>query len=182
MWKIKSVLLNLLLIFSTFIFSRPCDAQIKAAEYEVRAAYVASFGTYVDWPINSFQDKEAPFIIGVMNDEKLVDLLEQAFKTRKIQGRNVLIRPIKNIKQALDVHVLYNGDPDYANFSDLKKLPILTIGLGENTLQSGGVIRLINDNNRLRFEFNHRIAERVGLKVSAKLQQLALRTYDGELQ
>ena len=154
-------------------------AQTPPSEEQVRASYVASFGSYVEWPSNAFADSDAPFLIGVMDDEPMLRILEAGFRSRKLQGRNVQVRRIDNILQAANVHLLYVREGNSVPLRSLSALPVLTIGTGTSFLDRGGTIALVMQKERLRFEFNARSAERSGLKVSAKLQQLAINTYEG---
>ncbi|MCV2369986.1 YfiR family protein [Roseateles oligotrophus] len=143
-----------------------------------RAKYVAAFGSYVEWPANAFADATAPFVIGVMDDEPMLRLLESGFKTGRLQGRPVEVKRIDNILQAAHVHLLYTPEGNTAPLRPLGALPILTIGPGIGFLDRGGIIGLLLRDEQLRFELNTKAAERSGLKVSAKLQQLALRNYE----
>jgi hypothetical protein len=50
---------------------------------------------------------------------------------------------------------------------------VLTIGETDRFAQAGGMIRLIIDEGRVRFDVNIVSAERAGLKVSSQLLKLA---------
>jgi hypothetical protein len=143
-----------------------------------RASFVAAFGSYVEWPLSAFANAEAPFLIGVMGDEPMQQLLEAGFHSRKLQSRPVQVRRVDTVLQASQVHLLYVGEGSNASLRALSGAPILTIGAGIGFLDRGGVIGLIMRDERLRFELNIKAAERSGLKVSAKLQQLAFKTYE----
>lgn len=145
-----------------------------ASEEQLRAAFVANFGSYVEWPASAFADADAPFVIGVMDDEAMLRLLEAGLKARRIQGRAVSVRAVRNVQELAQVHLLYLRESQTGLLRALQGLPVLTVGQGPGFLDRGGIIRLLMQDQRLRFEFNAKVADRSGLKVSAKLQQLAL--------
>ena len=152
--------------------------QQAMAPERARANFVAAFGSYVEWPASAFADADAPFVIGVMGDESMLHLLEAGFQSRKLQSRQVQVRRIDTVLQASQVHLLYAAEGSNASLRALSGTPILTIGTGTAFLDRGGIIGLIMRDERLRFELNIKAAERSGLKVSAKLQQLAFKTYE----
>lgn len=168
-------------LLSMVLLGTSSHAQVAPAapnEDQLRASYVAGFGSYIEWPAAAFADAEAPFVIGVMDDEPMLRLLEAGFKSRKLQGRQVQVRRIDSILQATRIHMLYLPEGNSASLRPLNGLSVLTVGAGTAFLDRGGVIGLLMHKDRLRFEFNAKAAERSGLKVSAKLQQLALNTYE----
>jgi hypothetical protein len=63
-------------------------------------------------------------------------------------------------------------------FGAAKPLPdlgpgVLTVGEGETFTREGGMIGLVIDNRRVRFDVNQTAAERAGLKISSKLLSVA---------
>lgn len=173
-----ALLLSLLILLSAGGSALAQATQARVSPEMARAKYVAAFGSYVEWPAGAFASADAPFIIGVMDDEPMLRLLEAGFKTARLQGRAVEVKRIDNILQAIHVHLLYTPEGNSAPLRPLGGLPILTIGPGTGFLDRGGIIGLLMREDQVRFELNAKAAERSGLKVSAKLQQLALRTYE----
>jgi hypothetical protein len=55
----------------------------------------------------------------------------------------------------------------------LKGRSILTVGDTEGFAQSGGIIRFVTENNRIRFRINVDAAEAAHLTISSKLLRLA---------
>jgi len=50
---------------------------------------------------------------------------------------------------------------------------MLTVGEGDDFPAAGGVIGLVIEDNKVRFDVNLEAAERAGLKISSKLLKLA---------
>jgi hypothetical protein len=59
------------------------------------------------------------------------------------------------------------------------KEAVLTVGEGDDFMAVGGIVRLFAEDNKLRFEISPGAVRRAGLKVSAKLMQLARVYRDG---
>lgn len=153
----------------------PFQAHAAATEVQLRAAFVASFGSYAQWPASVLPEDNGHFIIGVMGDREVYEVLTAAVVGRRIQGRPVEVRAIETAAQATAVHLLYASDTRVLRV--VSGLPILTVGVSADFAERGGTIRLLTVDNRMRFEVNLRAVERGGLKLSAKLQQLAVNAY-----
>jgi hypothetical protein len=50
---------------------------------------------------------------------------------------------------------------------------ILTVGESDGFIELGGMIRFVQDRNRVRFQVNQDVAESEGLVISSKLLRLA---------
>lgn len=145
----------------------------QSDELELRAAYVAGFGSYVEWPAASFADAQSPFVIGVLGDAAVQRRLEEEMRNRRIQGRAVEVRRVEGVAELAGLHLLYMKDGRKPLLRTLAGQPVLTVGNGASFLDAGGIIRFHLLDQHLRFELNGKAAERAGLKLSAKLQQLA---------
>ena len=71
--------------------------------------------------------------------------------------------------------VLFLGRPEKEVASLLPSLEaaILTVGEGESFIRNGGMIAFIIENRRVRFSANQMAAESAGLKISARLLNVA---------
>lgn len=58
-------------------------------------------------------------------------------------------------------------------------LPVLTVGDLDQFAAKGGMIGLVMQSNRVRFEVNLQSAERAGLKINSKLLSLAIVVHRG---
>src|SRR5690606_2903695 len=58
--------------------------QQQASEYELKAAFLYNFATYVDWPEESFSSPDAAFVFGVVGSVELATNLELI-----VQGRDI---------------------------------------------------------------------------------------------
>ena len=64
LWRLSG--LTLLLALLSLPAPRAPHAQpVSATEYQVKAAYLIKFGSYVEWPPQAFEQRDSPFVIAV---------------------------------------------------------------------------------------------------------------------
>ncbi len=158
------------------VFVQPASAQ-KARIDELKAAFVFQFANYVQWPDESFKDKSAPIIIGIVKNEAMTKTLSAAVRGKIVGDRGIQVVDIADEKAAETCHILYIDSADdekVDNFLALvRSKPILTVSDDDNFTSEGGVIRLFELDSKLRIEINVDEAERSGLTISSKLLSLA---------
>ena len=129
------------------------------------------------WPDESFKDKSAPIIIGIVKNEAMTKTLSAAVRGKIVGDRGIQVVDIADEKAAETCHILYIDSADdekVDNFLALvRSKPILTVSDDDNFTSEGGVIRLFELDSKLRIEINVDEAERSGLTISSKLLSLA---------
>lgn len=75
-------------------------------------------------------------------------------------------------------HVLFIAEAGLP-LGPLGGLPVLTVSDLPDFVQQGGVIGLVRQSGRLRFEVNRGVAQAAGLRLSADLLSLAMRVVEG---
>lgn len=165
------LLFGLILILSTSGLSG------ERAEYELKAAFLFNFSRFVVWPQ---EEAEMDFFICVLGRDPFGAHLE-AIAGRKAMGRNIGVRRASSIAEAKGCQVLFiSGDStdEVVNLvTFFKGLPILTVSDRQGFALGGGIIELVQAEDRLGFEINLEVARRNGLDISSKLLQLARKVY-----
>src|SRR5882757_170699 len=85
---------------------RPAQADARADEYRVKAAFLYKFGGYVEWPDRSFARADSPVVIGVIGGDTLADELAQIVSGRNVNGRPVLVRKLRAGDPIAGLHIL----------------------------------------------------------------------------
>ena len=167
--------LCLLLACSVVTLAAP-PAEPIADEYQVKAAFLFNFAKFVEWPSEAFSDPNAPLVITVFGDDPFNGSLE-AVRGKLVNSRKLTIRRVKDIQDIGKSNVLFvspSAKKDLARILDaLQGQSVLTVGEDTAFTQCGGVINLVKEDNRVRFEVNVSAAERAGLKISSRLLALA---------
>ena len=149
----------------------------ESREYQLKAAFIYNFVQFVDWPAASFANGQSPIVITVVGENPFGNALEQATRGKVVRGREVTVAYARSVAAAGPSHVLFiapSTDRAPAQAArDAAGAGRLTISDGEDFVAAGGCVQFFTEDNKLRFYINTAAVNRAGLKVSAKLLQLA---------
>ena len=153
-------------------------AATSVKEAQIKAAFLYNFTKFVEWPEASFAAPADVFVVGLFGDSALQQALEATVKDRQVNGRSIIVKRVVTPVEAQAVHLLFVEAGEEASFGDIRQKiagsAVLVVGESPGFLASGGCIRLILDEQRLRFEINATAAERARLRISSQLQKLAV--------
>lgn len=143
----------------------------------VEAAFVYQFTRYVEWPEESFSRTGDAFAITVIGDRELSNALSKLVADKGPSDRKYLVTYVDQPGKAPFAHIVFisgNSDSSQALDAGLDfNGQALTIGKHETFTRDGGIMRLYEDNSRVRIEVNIDAARRSQLKISSKLLDLA---------
>jgi hypothetical protein len=150
--------------------------QSRAGEYRLKAAFVARFPEFVEWPPPAWQGRTT-LDVCVLTPNPFGKDLPDIVEGQAVRGRTVVVHELQP-GASLDIcHVLFVTKESAGRARMLQRaatMPILTIGDEPGFLDDGGIIQLRTIDNRVRFEINPSAADRVGLRLSAQLLRLAV--------
>ncbi|MEI7728954.1 MAG: YfiR family protein [Verrucomicrobiota bacterium] len=143
----------------------------------VKAAYLFNFAKYVEWPTTRFTSTNDPICIGVLGDDPFGVALDNVVKNRTAQQRPVTILRAKKVEELLACHIVYIGASEQTRLvqilSQLRKLPVLTVGEQRDFLEQGGMVRLRTQRQSVVFDVHLPAADTAQLKLSARLLENA---------
>jgi hypothetical protein len=162
-------------------------AQPKPPEYQVKAAFLFKFATYIRWPVRAAGDTTSPFVISVIGKDPFGPSLDAVVRDQSVQGRPIVIRRIAAATDARQCDLLFISASERPNvrqiFDALRGAPVLTVGDMDRFAELGGMVNLVvTDDNQIRFDINNESVERAGLHAHSQLLRLAriVRTNKGE--
>jgi len=148
----------------------------KITEYQVKAAYMANFGRFVEWP--TAVAKSESFNICVLGRDPFGADLDAALAGETIGGAHMLAKRISRAQDAVDCRILFISSSEVSQWKEisaaLKTLSVLTVSDMPQFARRGGIIQFLLDGNRVRFDINLAATERVGLNLSSELLKLAV--------
>ena len=149
----------------------------EITEFTVKSAYVYNFIQLVDWPALDNGAAAGPIRICVIGSAPLGEALAE-LTGRQVNGRSIQVSSASAADSGLaDHHIVVIGRAAQDQLPGiLKKLEganILTVGDLPQFARKGGIIGFINEGGRVKIERNIRAARKGGLKVSAKLMEVA---------
>jgi len=147
-------------------------------EFRVKAAYLFNFARFVEWPARAFKDQRTPYVFAVLGEDPFQEVLDETFRGKTINGRELMIKRFPSIADLEPCHVLFVGRSEKDRLANLARAlegqPVLTVSDLEGFARSGGVFRFFIEDKKVRFEVNIDAAHRAELKISAKLLQVGV--------
>lgn len=174
----RTVILLVLGVWAVLSAAPGAQAQsLLDREYRIKAAFLYNFVKFVDWPTEVLPEANDTISICVLSEDPVVYEALETIKGKTVKGRRLTIRRADTAKDLESCQVAFFG------FSEEKRLPqvmrtlqassVLTVGEVDRFAQSGGIINLVVENNKVRFEINVERAERARLKLGSQLLSLA---------
>jgi hypothetical protein len=158
-----------------------CVAQARGhaatPEYQVKAAFIYKFATYIRWPATTGA-ATTPFVIGIIGKDPFGAALGDVVLGERVQGRVIEIRRLGRFDEALRCDVLFVSSSERGNlqqiFATLHDAPVLTVADMDQFAELGGMINLITtEDHQIRFDMNKGAIDRAGLKAPSQLLRLA---------
>ncbi|HEV2420041.1 MAG TPA: YfiR family protein [Terriglobia bacterium] len=147
-------------------------------EYQVKVAYLCNLGRFVQWPAKGGAKAGPTFPICVLGMDPFGRSLDQAIAGQAIDGMSVIARRISTPEQALNCRVLFISSSEDAALngvlSTLGSAGVLTVSDMPQFIERGGMVGLVLQHNRVRFEVNLAAAKSAGLTLSSQLLKLAV--------
>lgn len=153
----------------TLALALAVPAQAAESEYAVKAAYLAKFPFYVEWPPGSLGAAGTPITLCVVGEDPFGPLLDEAAAGQHVQGRSLVVKRTRSITRESGCHIAYLGRD--AKTEGLRSAPVLLVSDGP---ASGGTVNFVVRDNRVRFTVDDESAAQSGLAISSKLLAVAL--------
>ena len=155
----------------------------RAAEVQIKAAFLYKFGGFVEWPAASFARPDSPFTIGVLGADAMAAELERVAAGRTVQGRPVAVHKLRRGEPPAGLHVLFVGQQEAAKLAEVlaavKGTMPLVVTDSENGLAQGSMINFVSSEDKVRFDVALPPAERGQLRISARLLAVARKVVAG---
>ncbi|MEO5926385.1 MAG: YfiR family protein [Bryobacteraceae bacterium] len=162
-----------LLILGLFARGQSVRSIRQGTEAEIKAAFLINFAKFVEWPSETSPGND--FTICVAGADPFGQALDRAVENEAIENKPVKVRYVPRWQN--DCRILFVGASDLDNSQFLAGVPpgVLTVGEQPSFLLDGGMIALVMEDQRVRFEVNLRAANRSSVHISSKLLDVARR-------
>lgn len=158
------------------LFSFQLGAQ-TSREYNIKAAFLYNFTQFVDWPPDAFPNPEAPFVIGVLGNDPFRKAIDDAVAGEKVKGHSIVVQRYQNVREIKNCNILFISNTESAKLREiLAALPnknILTVSDIPDFATTGGIIRFMTKENKIKLQINLSASKVADLNISSKLLQLA---------
>jgi hypothetical protein len=169
----RRFLLGLILLIALF----PDKAFSEVSrEYKIKAAFLFNFTKYVEWPAESFKSDSAPFTIGILGVDPFGNALD-LLADQNVRGRKIILKKVRRVDEAGGCQLLFVCSSEKGQWrtiiTELKGRNILTISDIDQFAGGGGMIGLVQVEDKIQFEVNLDAAQQAKLKISSQLLKLA---------
>ncbi len=156
------------------VVSVPASAQ--PSETAVKAAFLAKFLRYVNWPPAAHPARGQPYIMCVIGRDPFGRLLDQAAAGETVDGNPIVVRRLTTAQDPSGCHTAFvAGDGSVGTarmLASLREHATLTITDGRMGPKRGMIHFAIVD-DRVRFHVDDVEAGRRGLSISSRLLSIA---------
>jgi len=143
-------------------------------ESAVKIGFLYNFFKFIDWPQNT--NTSGGYRLCTTNGNSLGNSV-LAFQDKIINNKPLSIKRGVSGEELKGCHMVFIGaDEDISKpIGDLQGLAVVTVSDKPDFINQGGMIGLVQYNNRLAFEVNLDAANAVNIRISAKVLELAKR-------
>jgi hypothetical protein len=169
-----------MLLASYFWSTVPAYSELEGKAEVVAAAFLVKFPNFIVWPKTAADSTTEPFVIAVLGDSRIYDKLSKIDPEVRIADRPLFFKKSNSVDAVTGAQIVFISD----NFSSqlgsvvekLADYPVLTITDISRGYEQGVMITFLVHDNRVAFKINRPQAEKVGLDISFRLLQIALKT------
>lgn len=174
---VRSIIKRALVLAALLLLGARVEAQTPMGESEVKAMFVYNFLKFVEWPADTSIGARDPFLVLIIGEGETADATERFLGSKTIGERPLVVRRIRwdqSLAGARAVFVVERDPKRLHRILDAAAVAgVLTIGEGESFTTSGGVIGLLVQDRKVRFDVDPSAAQIAGLRVSSKLLALS---------
>ncbi len=147
-------------------------------EYQLKAQYLTDFGRFVKkWGNRPAPGGDESFAICVLGQDPFGQSLDNAVRGENIGGSPLVVRRIAQPLDATGCRILFISSSESgqlpAILAAIGTAPVLTVSDIPDFVRQGGIIEFVPDGNRVKFEINLGMAQRMGLSLSSDLLKVA---------
>ena len=153
------------------------DAASELSLAEFQAVFLSKLLPYVIWSKEVLPPEDQPIVIGLLGRDPFDGLLQKLVETQETNGRRITVRILSETNRLDKCNVVFVPPDKMEEWSRLKSdmdgRGVLAVGADDTGafLEGGGVFNLLTKERKL--EINRRNAEKVGLKIGAKLLKIS---------
>jgi hypothetical protein len=151
----------------------------QPTEWDLRAAFLYKFASYVQWPKEALPEEKSPLVVGVFGRDPFGKTLDEMLKDKQQGTHPISVRRCDDLESAAKCHVLYVATTDKTEqtsiVKSLKGKPVLLVGEGIEFAERGGEIAFYIESKKIRFAINTTATKGAQLEVSSQLLKLAKR-------
>jgi hypothetical protein len=164
------------LLFALLAVAGRAWAQAPTDEAQVKAAFVYNFLKFVDWPAGATQRSDDPLVVAIIGDGPTADAVAGFLATKRVGDRPIVVRHLAWDQLLTGAHAAFVSENDSRKlrriFDMAAGAAVLSIGEGHDFTMQGGMISLLIEQRRVRFDIGIDAADAARLRISSRLLAL----------
>ncbi|NJK98315.1 MAG: YfiR family protein [Bacteroidales bacterium] len=155
--------------------------QISSAQTGIakaQAMFIYNFSRLIEWPENY---KTGTFVIGVIGSPELAAELTSYTTGKKVGLQDIVIKQYKDHFEIDRCQILFISFAKSKSLSDaaafLQNKSTLLISEKTGSIEAGSAINFSIVGDKLKFEISPANANKYGIKMSSKLNEMAVKVY-----
>jgi uncharacterized protein DUF4154 len=165
-----------LVVLVTLLLGVRVEAQSPMGESQVKAMFVYNFLKFVEWRVEAPLGAKEPFVVVIIGEGATADATRHFLESKAVGERPVVVRRGRWDQSLSGVRAAFVVERDAKKlhhiFDAAAEAGVLTIGEGEGFATKGGVIGLLVEDRKVRFDVDTTAAQLAGLRISSKLLAL----------
>jgi hypothetical protein len=150
--------------------------QNRPQEYQVKSAYLSSFGKFVEWPTEP-PESSGSFLVCVLGQDPFGPTLDRTVANVVVHKQPVAIKRLTRPQDGRQCQIVFisasEDDRLRTTLDTLRGSRVLTVGETPAFAERGGMIEFTVDGNRVRFLVNLTAAQDAGLMLNSELLRVA---------
>src|SRR5262249_50659937 len=138
---------------------------------QTKANMLWNIAKFVEWPALP-EDRSTPLVFTILGEDDLAASIAGLLSSRTVNGRPVFVRFARRAQDARGSQILYLAASESGQMNSVlaavDAAAVLTVSDAPGFAEHGGMLGFETDGTHIRFEVNRGVAERNGLKLSAK--------------
>ena len=162
--------------FFAFLYSQGVTSSQTVEQQTVLAVLTFNIARFSQWPDSAFINKPLTLNLCVIGN----NVVQQSFEkinNKVTNHKTVHVINLSRLRNLDQCHLLYISELKRNKLislrTQLKELPVLTIGENMEFLQLGGMVGLLQVNGKIQLSINLAIIKQSGLLISSRLLKLA---------
>lgn len=163
---------SIFLLLATSSFA----AEVDSRENRLKAAYLLNFARFVYWPEEVFSSSNPDMNICVYRDSGFLESIK-VISDRKVNNRKIKLVLTESINAIDSCHIMYFSQKVKNKFESL--VPVigdklmLTVSDVSGFVDNGGLIELVEVDNKYKFIINVTKSKRLGIRYRSQLLEVA---------
>jgi hypothetical protein len=145
---------------------------------DIKATFLYTFGKFVEWPANSFNQTVVSFRIEIVGRDPFNGRLDQLMIGKKLHDRPVEVVHSLDTISSTPVHVAFVSASEARRvdtlLNDYRPHHVLTVSDMTGFTQRGGMIAFVMEPGAVRFTIDRAAVEQSQLQVSSRLLVLGV--------